>query len=184
MPNWTFGSLGEQSFVVSVSDSFPGQVIVVPGASSIVDLAPENVEWTLNLPLSFGWETHGILLEKIKSAGEEAGVAALKRRSTAGGALAVCTLAVTVYAESVASLGEADTSQILLEGLNVSATGSRCRAEAASVEVFDEAGRPLTLVDDLQRLQRQAEVLEFADGKLGYAQRAWKVLRLGLRFKR
>lgn len=175
-------TLGEQSFVDAVAGTYPGEAIFVPGAKLTVDLAPEEVEWVIDLPLSFGWQAHDAVLEKIEGAGEAAAIAALKRQSPAGGALAVCTLAATNYAKTVAGLDEADTSEVLLDGLGVGVAGSKCRSDAAAVGAVDEAGQSLTLADDLERLHGQSEILERIHVRLGYAQRASKVLGLGLAF--
>lgn len=177
-------TLREQSFIDSVRRAYPGQVILVPGARLIIDLSPMDVEWVVDLPLSFAWQAHDVLVDKIRSAGEEAALAALKRQTRAGGALAACTSAVAEHATTVGGLETADASEVLLDGLGVGLAYTRCSSETASVATVDETGRALTLADDLERLQRQAAVLEQLHVRLSYAQRAARVLGLGLAFVR
>ena len=132
--------------------------------------------------MSFGWQAHDIVVSKIEAAGKAAALAALKRQSPAGAALAVCTLAVTDFAKGVADLENADTSNVLVNGLGVGASASGCRSESAAVATVDETGRPITLADDLERLRIQTKVLEKAYAKMGWVQRAAKALALGLKF--
>jgi hypothetical protein len=40
----------------------------------------------------------------------------------------------------------------------------------------DEAGRSVTLANDLERLRGQTEILEKVHVRVDYAQRAWKVV--------
>lgn len=172
---------GEQSFIWAVRDAYPGKAIIVPGAEMTIDLPPQEVEWVIDLPLSFGWQGHDVVVDKIESAGQAAALAALKRQTQAGAVLAVCTMAVTQYAESVRGLQDASASEVMLSGLGVSASTSRCLSDSAAVGVVDDAGQPVSLADELRRLQTQAELLGEVQTKVGYAQRASGVLALGLK---
>jgi hypothetical protein len=140
------------------------------------------VEWTVDLPLSFGWQAHDIVVSKIEAAGEAALIAALKRESRGGSALALCALAVTDFARGVADLENADPGDVLVNGLGTAASASGCHSESAAVTVVDDAGRAITLADDLERLHAQTKVLEKAHVKMSWVQRAAKALTLGLKF--
>lgn len=177
-------TLEEQSFLQAVQGQRAGRAIFVPGADLTVDLPPEEVEWVIDLPLSVGWEAHDLVLDKIEGAGQEAAVAALRRQSRAGAALATCALAATTYAETVEDLEDADAVEVVLGGLGVGAASSACHTASASVSRVDDAGRNVALADDLEHLRRQTAVLQNVDTRLGYAQRASKVFQLGLKFLR
>lgn len=177
-------SLTQESFVAAVGASDPTRVILVPGAQLTVDLRPDQFEWLIDLPLSFAWQAHDVVAGKIAGAGQGAALAAFQRRSPAGNALAVCTLAALEHARTIESLEEADSSEVLLDGLGLGAATHQCRLRAAEVTPVDVAGRPTNLADELARLQSETKILEHLDGRLSVAQRAAKVLGLGLKFVR
>jgi hypothetical protein len=172
------------SFVTMVKDSNPGRAIFVPGEELTIDLPPEAVEWTIDLPLSFGWQAHDLVGDKIQEAGEAALADALGRQSPARKALVRCTLAVTKVANETSGLQDADSSDVLLGGLSVGVDVNKCRAASTAVATVDETtGRSVSLAEDLKRLKAQTEVLESVHGKMEYVQRAWKVVGLaGLEF--
>lgn len=175
-------TLGEVSFAGAVMYPGDGEAILVPDAEVTVDLSPDEVEWVIDLPLSVAWQGHDVVLEEIEAAGETAALAALRRQSQAGAALAACTFALKDYAETVPDLENANAAEVVLDGLGITAASSACRTEAAAVSTVDETGRPVFLTDELERLRSQTAVLEKMDTQLGYGQRAAKVLRLGLKF--
>jgi hypothetical protein len=179
--DWFKSSLEDESFRAAVNATRPGWAILVPGTAVVVDLPPDQVEWLVDLPLSFAWPAHGVVLDKIKGAGEAVAIAALKRQSRAGGALGVCTLAVAEYAKSVSSLEDADSSDVLLAGLGVGVATSKCRAEAAGVVLGGKAGRSTALADELKGLKSQAKILEKVHVQVSWAQKAAKVLIMGLK---
>jgi hypothetical protein len=147
-----------------------------------VNLAPEEVEMDYRPSAQFRMAGHDLVVSKIEDSGRAAASAALKRQSRAGAALAVCTLAVTNYAKTVSGLEDADSSEVILGGLGVGVSANKCRLESASVAAVDEAGRSVTLADDLERLRSQTEILEKVHARTDYVQKASKVLRLGLKF--
>lgn len=174
----------EQSFTEAVQPHFPGRVLLVPGGQLTVDLRSDQFEWVIDLPLSFAWQAHDVVANKIASAGEAAALAALRRQSPAGSALTVCTLAAMEHAKAIEDLEDADASEVLLDGLGVGVATSQCRLQSAQVAHVDDLGRATSLADDLARLQVQTELLEQLDGRLSLAQRAARVLGLGLSFVR
>lgn len=171
----------EQSFVRIVGGTYPGVRLLVPGAGLTADLRPDQVEWVIDLPLTFAWQAHDLTVDKIQSNGQWVAIDALRGQTPAGAALAACTLAVKNYADLVNDLETADPEEVLVDGMSVGADGSRCLAEAAEVETVDEAGRRLTLADDIRRLGAQTEVLERAAVQLDIAQRVGEVLRVIVR---
>lgn len=175
---------GEQ---VSFLQAVQGQrdtAILVPGAAVTVDLPPDEVEWLIDLPLSVGWEAHGLVLDTIEGAGQAAGLAALRRQSQAGVALATCAVTATAYADEVEGLADADAVDVMLTGIGLSATSSACYTESLAVGTVDDAGRRVSLAHELERLRGQTATLQSLDTRLGYAQRASKVLQYGLAFLR
>ncbi len=174
-------SLTEQSFVAAVGAATPGQTILVPGAKVSVDRPPEAMEWVIDLNLSFAWQGHDTVVGKLRGTGQAAMLAALKRRSPAGEALAVCTLAVYDYSKTVSKLEDAEPTQVLIDGFGVGASASKCRTRSAAVGAVGEAGQSLTLADDLARLRGQTELLEQIHGKLSYAQTASRLLKFALK---
>lgn len=177
--NYLGQPLSHESFLLAVAQLRMGRPILAPGASAIVDLPPDSIEWVIDLPLSVGWEAHDLVLDKLRSTGEAATVAALQRRSQAGAALGACALAATQYAESVDGLEDANATEVILRGLGVGSAISACRIQALAVITVDEAGRSVALADELARLRGQTALLQTVEIRLGYAQRAARVLTLG-----
>ena len=171
-------TLGQFSFMDAVGSTKP---LLLPKAKVSIDRPPGDVNWVVALPYSFGWAAHDLVLDKIETAGEAAGVAALRRRSPAGAAMAACTLAAVEYAKSLSDLEDADAAEVIVDGLGTSASSLTCRNEAKSVRTFDAAGSSDALSDELTHLAGQTEVLEKVH-VMDYAQRAAKVLTLGLEF--
>ena len=89
---------------------------------------------------------------------------------------------MTNFAEGVADLEDADSSEVLLSGLSTGASARSRRSESAAVGTVDDAGRSITLADNLERLHTQTKVLEKAQASMSWAQRAAKALALGLKF--
>jgi hypothetical protein len=171
----------EWSFVHAVASSRPGKNIVVPGAELTVNLPPNEVEWLLDLSLSIAWQGHEVVAEKIQAAGEAAPTAALARETRAGSALAVCTLAVAEYADTISDLEDADAPEVLLNGLGVGVAGSKCHAEAKAAGAVDDSGRSVQLADELASLRSQTTVLEKVQTKVGWAQKAERFGKFALK---
>jgi hypothetical protein len=169
-------NLVEWSFVQAVSDARPGLAIFVPGAEVTVDLPPESIVWAIDLPLSIGFQGHEVVLGKLRQGGEAAAVAALRRQSPAGGALAACTFSVVQAAESVSDLEDADAVDVVLAGLGVGTASSACRTAAVAVGTLDGASQPIALADEIDRLTAQTDVLERIQTRAGNAQRVARVL--------
>jgi hypothetical protein len=192
---WTFHNRGSTPGRVQpwneelVASSFrsivgPQRALMVPRAVVTVNLPPEEFSWDIDLPLSVSWEGHELVAEKIKSAGQEAFVAALRRKSPAGAALVACTLGVDGVARGVPELEDADFSGVVLTGLGVATTTNKCRQAAVRAPVVDETGRVVTLSDELGRLERQTATLARVETRLSYVARGFKVLKLGIKFVR
>jgi hypothetical protein len=178
----TESTIREQSFTAMVAGAYPQRVVFVPGAKVTVSLPPAEVAWDVALPLSFGWQTHEIVADKIRKAGETAAVEALQRQSPRRGALGACTLAVISYAETVPDLPDAEPTQVLLDGLGLSASTSDCYTRSTAVATVDDAGRAVTVAEDLTHLPAQRLTLEAAHTRLTNAQGAAKLLTAGLKF--
>ena len=169
--------LEQTSFVEAVHPSDP---VLLPGEDVVVGLTPTSVKWSIDLPLSFAWSAHDVVLEKLRSLGETAVETALRRQSPAGEALATCTFAVLDYGEAVSDLEDADAGDLVTKGLESGAAGAKCHEQASRVGVVDAAGGEVVLADDLAHLREQTEVLDRLSTRAGYAQRLAKVLELGL----
>ena len=172
-------TLGQVSFMDAVGTNRP---LLTPGAQASVNRPPEDVNWVISLRYTVGWASHDLALDRIESLGEAAAVAALKRRSPAGAALAECALAGVEGAKTVANLGDADASQVMIDVLGTSAAGLGCRQAAKTVPTIDANGNAAVLSDELTHLGNQTELLEKVHVRVDYAQRASKILTLGLKF--
>jgi hypothetical protein len=149
---------------------------MVPEAELTVSLPPEQVRWDIDLALSVDWQVHGLVVAKIKSAGEDAVIMALKRRSAARAALVACTLGVDQTARDASDLGDADLTDVVLTGLGAAATTNKCRQAAAAVPAVDETGRAVTLSEELGHLERQTAAIEGIETRLSGVARGYKAL--------
>jgi hypothetical protein len=171
-------TLGESFFMDAVDASLP---LLVPKAKVTVEMPPEDVKWSISLAYTLGWASLELALDRIASAGEEAAVAALRRKSPAGAALAACALAGVEGAKEESNLEEADATELIVDSLGTGAAGLKCRTEAASVPTLNADGSRAVMSEDLEYLNRQTELLEKVHVRM-YAQRASKMLKLGLVF--
>jgi hypothetical protein len=128
--------LGETSFLRIVRES-RGQEAMAPGSALTVNVGPEEVAWTPDLPLTLGWEGHTLMVRKLQDLGQVIASAALARQSLAGDALVACTLVIDERASSVGDLAGSDATKVVLAGL----ASSKCRAAAASAGVSDGLDR-------------------------------------------
>ncbi|SDO73386.1 hypothetical protein SAMN04489867_0444 [Pedococcus dokdonensis] len=161
----------------------PSHAILVPHASAVVDLPPEQVAWEISLPYTFGWAGQDFALTRLESAAQGAAIASLKRRGSPGRAAALaCGLAGYEGAQAVSDqLEDADTDQVIVDALGVGAAGAKCRLESRNVRTVSPSGAPSLLSDDLAQLGRQTEWLDQLHVRLDTAQRGSKLLTLGLR---
>ena len=124
---------GETSFLQIVRQK-RGQEAMAPGASLTVNVAPHEVDWVPDLPLTYGWEGHVVVVARLLGISQTYATEALNRKNLAGVALAECTKAVDDHAASVRDLARADAAKVLLDGL----AAGRCRTAAAGVALTDE----------------------------------------------
>ena len=163
----------------------PSRVLLVPGGVITSTLPPSSLAWDINLPLSVSWEGYELVTEKVASLGDAALIAALKRRTPAGAAIAQCTLTLEQYAKSIDNLEDEHLkmSTVVLNGLGSSIATNKCRELATRVVVLEEGtNRSVTLSAELDLLGQQTTVLEGVESRLGYASRGVRLLKLGIRF--
>jgi hypothetical protein len=175
---WDSATLGWKawSFEQIVS---PEQALLVPGGSVTVNLPPESLEWDLDLVKSVAWQGHDLVVEKLQSAGKAAVIAALKRETQAGAALVACTFAVHELAKTKTDLENADLTEVVLDGLGVTVSGSNCTIQAAEVvRVEPQTGQSVALADDIAELKQQTALLSKVETKLNNASRMFKVINL------
>lgn len=176
-------SLERASFSGLAQARRPGTVVLAPGEAGTVDLPADGIRWDLDLPLSFGWEAHSIVAEKIASKGEAAVIAAFERRSPAGAAIASCTLAATEMASTYEELDEADATEVLVTSLGSAAAGGVCARQASRVPVVEAQTRQrVALSTALSRVSRVTEGVEAAHTRLEGAQSWAKLARSGVRW--
>jgi hypothetical protein len=154
------------------------QVLLVPAGVVTSTLPPSSLEWTIDLPLSLSWEAHEVVVDKIASLGETALIDALKRKSTAGAAIAQCAFTVHEYADGLSGLAEKDMSEVLLNGLGAGIATNKCRERAAEVGVLDSAEQRVALSTELDQLGSQTKLMETVEASLSRTQRAIRVLKL------
>ncbi len=138
---------GETSFLGIVRGS-RGQEAMAPGSAMTVNVAPHEVAWSPDLPLTVGWEGHTLMVRKLQELGDAVATAALTRQSPAGATLVACTLGITAEAASAGDVAGSDAAKPVLAGLR----SSKCRAAATSAGV----------ADDLDELRSEAKLLEAA----------------------
>lgn len=172
-------TLRQVSFMDAVGSSLP---LLMPKGNVSVNVPPEDVNWSISLDYTLGWAAHDLAVERVASAGETAAVAALRRRSPAGAAVAACALAGVEGAKTVSHLEEADSREVMIEVLGSSVAGLKCRTEAQRVRTFNPDGTPAVLSDELSHLGANTELIEKVHTRMDFAQRAFKALTFGLKF--
>lgn len=118
-------TVGGISFIEAVSPEYR-QLLLGPGTALVVEASPKAVRWNLDIPLSLAWVAHDWITDQIASYSEAAALAALKRQSNRGGAIAGCTLATYKTAMKVPDLRSASMSQLIVDGIGTAAGGSAC----------------------------------------------------------
>jgi hypothetical protein len=169
-PNWK-----AWSFEQAVE---PGQPLLVPEGSITINLPPASLTWDLDLAKSVAWQGHDLVVEKLQSAGQAAVVAALRRQTQAGAALAACTIAVHELAKAQTDLENTDLKEVVLDGLDVTVSGSRCAMESTNVTVEQRTGQSVALVDEIAKLEQQTARLSQVQTKLNNAHRVFKVIKV------
>ncbi len=125
--------LGESSFVRIVRET-RGQEAMAPGSAITARVPPNEMSWTPDLPLTFGWEGHALTVARLQSIGAALATDALARENKAGDALVACTLAVHREAVSRGDLAGVKATDVVLAGLG----SGTCRDAATAAGVADE----------------------------------------------
>ncbi|MET0997988.1 MAG: hypothetical protein ABWX73_04655 [Marmoricola sp.] len=128
--------LGEQSFVRIVRAT-RGQEAMAPGSAITAKVPPDEMRWTPDLPLTFGWEGHALTVARLQAIDGLFAIDALERQNEAGNALVACTLAVHRAASEVGDLADADAAKVVLAGLG----SETCRKAASAALVSKELAR-------------------------------------------
>ena len=157
---------GETSFLRIVRRT-RGQEAMAPGSALTVLIAPNEVTWAPDLPLTYGWEGHALIVARLLRIGQAYATDALNRQNWAGVALAECTKAVDGHATSVRALPRAEPAKVLLDGLAT----RRCRTAAAGV----------ALTDELNELRSNAKLIRAATTSITSASASALALPVGAR---
>ncbi len=128
--------LGETSFVRIVRET-RGQEAMAPGSAMTVRVPPQEMSWTPDLPLTFGWEGHALTSAGLQSIDKSLATGALRRSNDAGDVLVACTLAVHGAASAVSDLAGADAAQVVLAGLR----SAPCRTAGVTARVAKQLGQ-------------------------------------------
>lgn len=134
----------------AASESMLGDTLYLsPGAAVRIARDPADVQWELNLPLTFAWEGQEALLDKLEEKGQQVVAQAFTRKSSVSRSIAICTLSVYNYASDLAEQEKSDAADVVLTGFTtVSAAGS-CYQEARKARATLANGQVVSVYDDV-----------------------------------
>jgi hypothetical protein len=141
--------LGLPLFLQTVRSS-RNREAVTPGSQLSIALPPTAVSWEVDLPLTYAWEGHSLIVGKLEAFGEGYTTTSLTPGSQAGRALAACTVGIEIRAAASGDLEDADPVETTLAGLGARAAGGACRTATDSVVLGDPAYTSLS--DELDQV--------------------------------
>ncbi|WP_404386518.1 hypothetical protein LL946_08070 [Knoellia locipacati] len=141
-PERTHGSLRGTSYRGALAQSplsrdLPGRTVFAPDDQVVIFARPTSVSWKLDSEVNIAWLTHDIGADELESWGEGIADGALRRRNTAGSALATCTLSGFQMGRTAAEMkmptDPVDTQTLMTQALGIGVDSSQCWSATRSV---------------------------------------------------